>query len=109
VKLLITIRTPDGCAKKTKGTLTWMLFRKLHIISEHINKEDNQLDLRIVCSTAQTFELNKQLAMYGKFVEMAMTNPAVIKHLLPKVKNYNKEEFMDMIHNQTKITIEKEA
>ena len=109
MKIKIRIRTPKGQARKAEKRLRpWLLGLKSRHAT-YVNEEDNELYWEVEDNVRKCLKIQRNVNLYEQVVKTVLDNKAVKKTLRGKLSDEQEADLKDMLMNQTKVDVLKEA
>ena len=110
VKIRILIKTPPGHAKDVEQSLRpWLLQLKRPDITA-FNEDESEIGWIIQCTPKEFVRIRAGVNMFHKVMKDTLNNPLVKHFGINKLKSeQEKQQFKDMINNQTEVEIISEA
>lgn len=106
----IYITTPIGEAKKTQNKIKpWIIGFKKVKVDYYINDEDSQMVWDIDGNVRDILKINKSVALFDNVLKGIFNNKMVKKTVNKYLKEDDKVKLQEMLFNQTKVEIIKEA
>lgn len=103
----IRITTPKGQATKAQRNLRpFLIGSKKAIMNTYINDDDSELYWEIDTHIRKAIAITKRVGMYKNMIHTVLSNRQVTKRIESKEQ---KKELENMLKNQTKIEIIREA
>jgi len=109
MELKIRIRTPKGQAKGTEKKLRPILIGNKGLHEVWTNEEDNEIYWVIQTDIRHAMKINRNISTYDLIIKGVFKNKLMKKVTNKQLSPEDKTQLEDMLTNQTKVDIIKEA
>jgi hypothetical protein len=113
MKVKINIKTPKGQASKVENQvepfLIGPLTRKRISLLSYVSDEDDEIFWEIEGEARFLFKITRNVAMFDSYIDRLFNNVLMKRTMRKELTQEQQEEFRQMLKNQTKIKVIKEA
>lgn len=109
MQIKLEIRTPIGQARKTAARLKpFIIGMRKVTVKQYVSKQDNIIYWELDGHIRDILKIQHNASMFGTMVATLLTNK-MVRGAMGNLSRKDEKELKDMLLNQTKLTIIKEA
>lgn len=109
MELKISIRTPQGCAKRTQRQLRPLLLGRVIPGATYVNEDDDTLYWELEAPLRQAVKIQRNVAIFDKVISGVFQSKIMRKKVWPKLSDQDQAQLKDMLLHHTQVSILKGA